>query len=508
MPPPDPGRPPVPRRVPVTGRIPRGVATALLAALLAVGPGADGGAQQTADPSAGSQAPGGSSLESIQEQARERREQARELKDKAASLSEQARALKAKSVATARRTQELERELTDIEDTLAALEAARRRKRGELDDRKGQLAETLAALQRIAVLPPEALAVARAGPLEIVRSAKLLQIAVPEIEQRAQALQAEIADLRQLSQEIADQRAQLRATADELEQERAELERLAARKRDLRAEAIARSQSAAQEAESLAKQAESLRELMTALQAQREARAAAMRERQKQAAPIPGSKPPASTRQVPAQQADKVVTPPDKPASAGGSGKRSGSGETQTAARTPPGQAGGGVPSGGDSARLDRPADIRDFPDRQSSLSVPAAGRIVTRYGEPMQRAGGRVSAQGIEIVTRPGAQVVAPYDGKVAYAGPFRGYGRILIIEHRGRYHSLLAGLERIDAVVGQWVLAGEPVGVMAGDTETGGQGNPSTRRTPKLYMELRRTGQPINPLPWLAQTGDKVRG
>nr|WP_242480579.1 peptidoglycan DD-metalloendopeptidase family protein [Rhodovibrio sodomensis] len=130
-----------------------------------------------------------------------------------------------------------------------------------------------------------------------------------------------------------------------------------------------------------------------------------------------------------------------------------------------------------------------------------------------MRRAGGRVSAKGIEIVTRPGAQVVAPYDGKVVYAGPFRGYGRILIIEHGGRYHSLLAGLERIDAVVGQWVLAGEPVGVMAGGATAGGTGaggqiNPPAGRTPKLYVELRRTGQPINPLPWLARTGDKVRG
>jgi septal ring factor EnvC (AmiA/AmiB activator) len=83
-------------------------------------------------------------------------------------------------------------------------------------------------------------------------------------------------------------------------------------------------------------------------------------------------------------------------------------------------------------------------------------------------------------------------------YAGQFRRYGQILIIEHGGRYHSLLAGLERIDAVVGQWVLAGEPVGVM---------GSPDGDR-PELYFELRRTGQPINPLPWLVTTDNKVQG
>ena len=453
--------------------------------MLAVGAGLPALAQQ--GPEAG--APSGTSLETIEEQARERRERARELQEKAATLSEQARSLKAKSVTAARRIQELERDLTDIEDTLTTLEAERRRKRGELDDRKGQLAETLAALQRIAVLPPEALAVAPASPLEIVRSANLLQVAVPEIEQRAQALKREIADLRQLSREITDQRARLRETARDLEQERAELEQLAARKRDLRAEAIERSQSAAAEAEALAQRAESMRELMAELQAQREARAAAMRERRERAAPTPATKPDRPSERTTAE------TPPEKPA-----------GETQTAARTPADSPTGQTAAS--SVRLDRPADIRDFPDRRSSLTVPAAGRIVTRYGERMQRAGGRVSAQGIEIVTRPGAQVVSPYDGKVVYAGPFRSYGRILIIEHGGRYHSLLAGLERIDAVVGQWVLAGEPVGVMAGDTEAGGQGTRSAGRTPKLYVELRRTGQPINPLPWLAQTGDKVRG
>jgi len=72
------------------------------------------------------------------------------------------------------------------------------------------------------------------------------------------------------------------------------------------------------------------------------------------------------------------------------------------------------------------------------------------------------------------------------------------LIIEHGGRYHTLLAGLDRIDAVVGQWLLAGEPVGTLGS----------AQNENPELYFELRRAGQPINPLPWLATTGDKVRG
>jgi septal ring factor EnvC (AmiA/AmiB activator) len=105
---------------------------------------------------------------------------------------------------------------------------------------------------------------------------------------------------------------------------------------------------------------------------------------------------------------------------------------------------------------------------------------------------------RSILITARAGAQVVAPYDGRVAFAGLFRGYGQILIIEHGGRYHTLLAGLERIDAGAGQWILAGEPIGVMGSSQE----------QFPELYLELRHAGQPVNPLPWLATTDDKVQG
>jgi septal ring factor EnvC (AmiA/AmiB activator) len=106
--------------------------------------------------------------------------------------------------------------------------------------------------------------------------------------------------------------------------------------------------------------------------------------------------------------------------------------------------------------------------------------------------------AKGISIRTRVGAQVVAPADGEVVFAGPFRGFGRLLIIAVGEDYHALLGGLDRIDAEVGQAVLAGEPVGTMQG----------SPKGAPTLYFELRRKGQPINPLPWLAAGNSKVNG
>jgi septal ring factor EnvC (AmiA/AmiB activator) len=143
---------------------------------------------------------------------------------------------------------------------------------------------------------------------------------------------------------------------------------------------------------------------------------------------------------------------------------------------------------------ISRPANVRPFPTLPASLFPPVSGQLVGRFGAPDPAAGS--TAKGILLQTRPGATVVAPFDGQVLFRGPFRSYGEILIIQHDGGYHSLLAGLARSDAVVGQWVLAGEPVGVMG----------PSQDGNPKLYMELRHDGHPIDPVPWLGKSDSKV--
>ena len=106
--------------------------------------------------------------------------------------------------------------------------------------------------------------------------------------------------------------------------------------------------------------------------------------------------------------------------------------------------------------------------------------------------------SKGVFVVTRPAAAVVAPVPGKVVFAGQFRGYGNLVILELRDRGHALISGMSRIDAQVGDDVLAGEPLGEMT----------PSTSATPKLYFELRRRGQPINPMPSDAARRNKVSG
>jgi septal ring factor EnvC (AmiA/AmiB activator) len=116
-----------------------------------------------------------------------------------------------------------------------------------------------------------------------------------------------------------------------------------------------------------------------------------------------------------------------------------------------------------------------------SSIKQPVTGTVRTGFGEKDDLG---ALAKGITFTTRPGASVVAPLAGKVRFAGPFQKYRRILIIEHHGGYHSLIAGLGRIDTVVGAKLSAGEPVGASEPDSQT-----------PLIYYELRHNGKPVNP-------------
>lgn len=119
-----------------------------------------------------------------------------------------------------------------------------------------------------------------------------------------------------------------------------------------------------------------------------------------------------------------------------------------------------------------------------SGLTLPAKGKILVGYGEKNDLG---VTSKGLSIETRPGAQIISPAKGEVVYAGNFRSYGLILIIEYGESYHIMLSNLARIDCAVGQKLVAGEPVGTMA---ESGS--------APRLYVEFRKDGQPVPPQDW----------
>ena len=115
---------------------------------------------------------------------------------------------------------------------------------------------------------------------------------------------------------------------------------------------------------------------------------------------------------------------------------------------------------------------------------------------------------KGLSIASRASAQVTAPCDGWVVYAGPFRSYGQLLILNAGGGYHVLLAGMERISVDLGQFVLTGEPVAVMGGGPQSAAAIATGSSQ-PVLYIEFRKDGAPVDPSPWWAATNsEKVRG
>src|SRR5207237_10720382 len=127
------------------------------------------------------------------------------------------------------------------------------------------------------------------------------------------------------------------------------------------------------------------------------------------------------------------------------------------------------------------------------ALHPPVAGSIAHRFG--VAGAADKPS-DGLDFAVLPGAVVVAPFDGRIDFAGRLRDRGLVLIIGHGGGYHSVLAGLDRIDAKPGEWVLAGEPVGAMPG--------SPGSGSGTVLTFELRRDGSPVDPFPSLIGSGE----
>ncbi|MCW9001991.1 MAG: peptidoglycan DD-metalloendopeptidase family protein [Rhodospirillales bacterium] len=388
-------------------------------------------------------------LNTIERELKQRKERAESLEREAESLKRELGALQKRLVEAGRATQENETQATELESQLADLEKQEAEMRNQLASSHGQHVVVLGALERMARHPPEALIAHPLSSQDLVRSAILLRAAVPGIEERAIRLQNELAVLSQTRADIASRRAELATLARKMEDDRGEIGSMIARKRALQRDAIAARRTETKRLGTLAQEAKDLRELFQQLAREKETRQRAEAERR------------AAAERTERDSAQKE------------------SGERKVAAL----------------AAIPRPSGGKPISEARGKLWMPVGGRIVTRYGEKNDTG---LSEKGITISTRPNAQVVAPYDGRVAYAGPFRGYGQLLIIEHGEGYHSLIAGLTRIDTVVGQWLLAGEPVGIM----------EKKARSNPTLYVELRRNGQPINPLPWLATSKSKARG
>jgi murein hydrolase activator len=376
----------------------------------------------------------------------------------AAALATEISALRRDSILAAEAAQQHEAALSALEDQLQSLTQDETQESQQLALRETERSGLLMALTRLARNPPEALALVSSDPIGVERSALLMGETVPPLDRAARDLADHLRHIAALRVGIAQARERHRAEQRLLDNERLSLAAVIARKSELQHRASKSAEELNRRIAALGQEAASLKDLIEQLEADRKAHEhdeAAAQEAATALAlpPIDGLRPPGAEGPS-VEMAAPALAPPD-PA---------------------------------------RPPNVRSFREAQGHFLVPASGRLVRGYGQNDELG---VQSKGLTFETRSAAQVVTPFDGRVLFAGPFRGYGQIVILEHGDGYHSLLAGIDRIDVTVGQWLVAGEPVGLM-----------PQGADKPRLYLELRHDGQPINPSPWLAASNEKVTG
>ena len=386
-------------------------------------------------------------LETLREQQKKTAETEAAIKREIESLGTDRRKLNQDLVDTATRIRDLERKIAASEARLKPLDANEARVRQSLEARRATIAEVLAAMQRMGLHPPPALMVSPEDALQSVRSAMLLGAVVPQLRERMQALANDLGELVRLRKDIAAERDGLKKEVEAIETDRTRMAALVGERQKQQAEREASLAAERSRAADLMRQATSLQDLIAKLEAGLDKASRAAREANR-----PDAKPGTNTARDPGRLAPAV-----------------------------------------------------NFASLKGHIQLPVNGVKIRDFGAP-DTAGS--AEKGLSIATRAGAQVTAPADAWVVYAGPFRSYGQLLILNAGNGYHLLLAGMERISVDLGQFVLAGEPVAVMGSGSQVAAiLATGSTQ--PVLYVEFRRDGTPIDPGPWWAAGEvEKVRG
>ena len=392
-------------------------------------------------------------LEAARAQQKSAAELQQKLKADIAAIGQDRSKLNAQLIDIAAQVRGVETRIGDAETRLHVLDTREQQIRGSLDSRRSEVVEVMAALQRAGRRAPPALLVRPEDALQSLRTAMLLGSVVPELRGRAEKLAADLGELVALRKTIASERDQLAADRDKLREDQARLAALVD-ERQRKQSAIEKDMEAeGARAVALAKQVDNLQGLI-----------AKMEQDLKSAA-----------------KAAATATLQGAPAGLNG---RPNLGGLKDPARLSPAIA---------------------FGSAKGLLSLPVNGVKIREFGGS-DGAGG--AEKGISLATRAGAQVTTPCDGWVVYAGPFRSYGQLLILNAGGGYHVLIAGMERISVNIGQFVLTGEPVATMGTRSQVASilAANASQ---PVLYIEFRKDGTPIDPGPWWAASeGEKVRG
>lgn len=364
--------------------------------------------------------------------------------------------LNAALIEAVKRSQGIEGRIAAIEQRLTSLASSEDGIRRSLGSRRALIGDVLAALQRMGRRPPPAVLVRPEDVLEAVRASILMGAVIPELRGEAETLALDLAELVRLRERAALERSNVEAEFVSLASERQRIAGLIEAKRLREAEAAGEAEREQRRGVEIGREAASLRDLIGRLEGEITA-AGRLAEEARRASEAQSRE----TRERMAQLAFR------------------------------------------DPARL---APQAPFQDLRGLLALPVVGSRLRAFNPSPQPAN---ALRGESYTARAGALVAAPADGWVAFSGPFLTFGQMVILQMGGGYHVLLAGLRRVDVARGQFVLAGEPVGVL-GDGPEGtatvlGDGNGE----PILYVEFHKDGRSIDPGPWWARTQvDKVRG
>jgi murein hydrolase activator len=312
-----------------------------------------------------------------------------------------------------------ENERRDLMDRIGDLEARLSIAQARLDERRGDIARLLGGLQKLSMVPPEALLSSARTIPELSRAAIVMRNAIPALQEQLEPLRAEVATVEELREKIEGRRLELASLSAELGRQDKQLTRLLD-ERSSRLQSTTEDHAAeAARVEALARKAADLQALMRDL------------------------------KQLP-----------------------------------------------------EAPAEISPAGANRPRLLLPVAGTVVRQYGGSLA-SGAR--SEGLVLAAASGQVVLAPGPGTIRYAGEFRRYGQLVIVEHEGEYHSILAGPLAPLVEVGQSVNAGEPLArldpaVKSSNSLLLDPVSGSNSGDLPLYFETRYRGRPVNPRPLIA--------
>jgi len=397
-------------------------------------------------------------LSTLQDMQKASDEKRRQLEAEIASIGQDHARLSAALLESTQKTAADETKISEAEKRLADLKGNEDAIRKSLDSRRDVLAEVLASLQRMGRKPPPAMLVAPEDMLQAIRTSMLLSALLPEMRAETVALTTDLTELVKTRRAIEAEKKSLDADMASLKDEHLRLARLI----DARQQALTQTQQALgsekDRMRDLAQKATSLKDLIGSMESEvaAAARAAdaakAADEARRLAALEPGAKPKSDSK---------------------------------------------------DPARL---TPAIGFADAKGTLSLPATGHAIKTFGAPDGFGG---TEKGLFLETRAQAVVSSPCDGWIVYAGPYRTYGQLLIVNAGQGYYVLLAGMDRINVNVGQFILAGEPVAMMGDGSVKTAAAIAIGAAQPILYVEFRKDGTAVDPGPWWVKSDiQRVRG